>query len=472
MTRAVRLLAVACFALQAANQDPWLRITSANFELFTTAGERSGRDLIKHFEQVRSFFIQAFGARLALGKPARIIAFRSEKEYRPYRPNEFATAFYQPGAEHDFIVMQSGSGDHYDVAVHEFTHLLIHQSSQPVPVWLNEGMAELYSNLAPAGSKIVVGKLIAGRVQTLLREKWIDLRVLVAVDHTSPLYRERPQAGMFYAESWALVHMLNLDTAYRPQFRAMVEALKDGDTAAAFERAYGKPIERVQEDLRAYLTGNTINAAVFDIQLPKAVDSPRIEPGAGLSARLALAELLANYRGKLEQARAAYEQLARDYPKRWEVEEGWAQYSWRQRKNDDALRHFARAAELGCRHAGMFIDYARILEYSQRDQNANQDAVAALQTAIRLDPTLEEAHFELGLAYVRVTRYADAMGELQQVKKVNPAQASRYFYNLAYASYRMGDAAKARAFLEKGRPYATNPEEAAQLDRLQHALDR
>ena len=49
MTRAVRLLAVACFALQAANQDPWLRITSANFELFTTAGERSGRDLIKHF---------------------------------------------------------------------------------------------------------------------------------------------------------------------------------------------------------------------------------------------------------------------------------------------------------------------------------------------------------------------------------------------------------------------------------------
>src|SRR5471030_132988 len=274
MTRAVRLLAVACFALQAANQDPWLRITSANFELFTTAGERSGRDLIKHFEQVRSFFIQAFGARLALGKPARIIAFRSEKEYRPHRPNEFATAFYQPGAEHDFIVMQSGSGDHYDVAVHEFTHLLIHQSSQPVPVWLNDGMAELYSNLAPAGSKIVVGKLIAGRVQTLLRENWIDLRVLVAVDHTSPLYRERPQAGMFYAESWALVHMLNLDTAYRPQFRAMVEALKDGDTAAAFERAYGKPIERVQEDLRAYLTGNTINAAVFDIQLPKAGFAP------------------------------------------------------------------------------------------------------------------------------------------------------------------------------------------------------
>jgi hypothetical protein len=64
------------------------------------------------------------------------------------------------------------------------------------------------------------------------------------------------------------------------------------------------------------------------------------------------------------------------------------------------------------------------------------------------------------------------MVELLLVKKVKPAQASRYFYNLAYASYRLGDAAKARAFLEKGRPYATNPEEAAQLNRLQEALDR
>jgi hypothetical protein len=145
----MRLLAAAfCCgaALRAANQDPWVLLKSANFELFTTAGERSGRDLIKHFEQVRSFFTQAFGAHLVLGKPARIIAFRSEKEYRPYRPNEFATAFYQPGAEHDFIVMQSGSSDHYDVAVHEFTHLMIHQSGQLVPVWLNEGMGELYSN--------------------------------------------------------------------------------------------------------------------------------------------------------------------------------------------------------------------------------------------------------------------------------------------------------------------------------------
>src|SRR5689334_152873 len=119
MLRATRWSALACLlllaGLSAAAPDPWLKITSANFELYTTAPERAGRDLVRHFEQLRSFFTQAFGARLSAGRPARIIAFRNEKEYQPYRPSEFAAAFYQPGAAHDFIVMSSASSDHYPV---------------------------------------------------------------------------------------------------------------------------------------------------------------------------------------------------------------------------------------------------------------------------------------------------------------------------------------------------------------------
>jgi hypothetical protein len=168
MTRAALLLAFA-FPISAAPPDPWIRLTSPNFELFTTAGERNGRDLIRYLEQVRGFFTQAFGSRLPGAKPARIIAFRSEKEYRPYRPSQSATAFYQSGAEHDFIVMESAAREYYDVAIHEFTHLMIHQSPQAVPVWLNEGTAELYSNLQPTGSKIVVGNGRYGPGRTVIQ---------------------------------------------------------------------------------------------------------------------------------------------------------------------------------------------------------------------------------------------------------------------------------------------------------------
>src|SRR5882724_6401879 len=142
----------------AADKDPWVRIGSANFELFTTAGDRAGRDLVKHFEQVHSFFVERFKMTSDATRKARVILFRSEKEYEPYRPNEFATAFYHPGEYHDFIVMNNSINESRPVAVHELTHLMVHQIGLDLPPWLNEGLAELYSNLEPAGSKIRVGR--------------------------------------------------------------------------------------------------------------------------------------------------------------------------------------------------------------------------------------------------------------------------------------------------------------------------
>ena len=474
MTRTARL-GIACLALPAlalAAADPWLRITSSNFELFTTAGERTGRDLIRHFEQVRSFFLQAFGKRLRNSRPARLIVFRSAREYAAYRPNEFAAAFYQPGDRHDFIVMSSGSKDHYPVAVHEFTHLMVHQSGANLPAWLNEGLAELYSNLEPAGAKILVGKVPPGRAQTLLNSQWIDLHTLLAVEHNSPYYNEKSRAGMFYSESWALVHMLNLNLAYRPRLSALVAALNEGDAEQAFVTAYGKRIDNVQEDLRGYLKGNTINAAVFDIQLPKAVDAPEIETGASFPARLALAELLANYRGKLDQARAAYQELAKDYPGKWEVEDGWARLNWRERKLEDAARHFARAAELGCTDPQVFLEHARILGYTGKAA----EAVAVLKRVTDLSPAplngMDEFHFELGTLLVRTNSYGEALTELRAVQKVAPDARYRYFYNMAYAEYRLGQIAAAREHIAKAREYARKPEEKVSVDRLEQALER
>src|SRR5271165_2051294 len=239
MIRAARRLALtssllAAAALAAAPADPWLRIQSTNFELFTTAGERAGRDLVRHFEQVRAFFLQVFGAKSTNGKPVRIIAFHSEKEFQPYRPNEAATAFFHDGGEHDYIVMQGAASEHYGVATHEYTHLLVGQAAGVIPVWLNEGLAELYSTLEQEGPKIVVGKAPPGRLQALRENRWVDLNVLLATGRDSPLYNEKSRAGMFYAGSWALVHMLNLDPQYRPQLSAMLDALKSSQSAQAF----------------------------------------------------------------------------------------------------------------------------------------------------------------------------------------------------------------------------------------------
>ena len=59
MLRAPLALVLLALPAAAAVKDPWLRLTSAHFEIFTDAGERAGRDVAKHFEQVHGFFLQA-----------------------------------------------------------------------------------------------------------------------------------------------------------------------------------------------------------------------------------------------------------------------------------------------------------------------------------------------------------------------------------------------------------------------------
>lgn len=471
MIRAAGRLAVTwsvlpLLAFAAAPADPWVRIQSANFELFTTAGERAGRDLARHFEQVRGFFLEVFKAQSTDGKPVRIVAFHNEKEFQPYRPSEAAAAFFHSGADHDYIVISGTAIEYYQVATHEYTHLLLGQTGGAIPLWLNEGLAELYSTIDQAGGRILVGKAPPGRAETLRNDRWIDLDALLSVTHESPLYNRKAHAGMFYAESWALVHMLSLDPAYRPHLSAMLDALKTAGSAEAFDRVYGKPLAQVERDLRAYVNAQTLRGLAFRVALAPAVESPAIEPHSSLLARLALAELLSDYPGKTGEASAAYLQVARDFPQRREVEAALGRFEWRERRNQEALSHFAHAIELGADDPRMFVAYGRTLGVANR----SQEAAAALRTAIKLEPSLKEAHYDLGLLLVRTGEWRDALAELRLAGPVNPQQAPRYFYSIAYSEYRLGETIAARNHLEQVRPYTKIPSEVAALDRLSQAL--
>jgi len=120
----MRSLAAACiYALltfPASASDPrWIRIQSPNFELYSTASERSARETLEEFEQVRAFFLNTLPTKDQKPLSVRIVTFNSVKEYEPYRFNEFATAYYYPGAERDTIVMSHGGSENFPTAIHE-----------------------------------------------------------------------------------------------------------------------------------------------------------------------------------------------------------------------------------------------------------------------------------------------------------------------------------------------------------------
>ncbi len=456
MRRILPALLLTLASAQSLPAEQWLRVTSTNFELFTTAGEKKGREAILYFEQVRSLFSKLAKSGSGPATPVRIIAFNSEKEYKPYRFNESADAYYQGSRERDYIVMKNIAQENYPVAIHEYAHLIVRHSGLPLPAWLNEGLAEVYSTLKPYGKQVQYGSILPGRFRELQTGKWLDLETLLAVDHESPFYNEKEKAGVFYAESWALTHMLYLSDDYWRKFNEFLALVKaDTSQGATFQKVYGKSMGEVKRDLEQYLRGTRFNAAIANVNLEKADESPDVRAVTRLESGLALADLLAVTR-KREDAKAAYETLARENPRDSEIEIAWARLAWMNRDDDEMKRHFAKAIELGTTNGKVYFDYAMML----REGGAQEPEISALlRKAAELKPDLVEAHYMLGFYASNAGRFGEAVVHLQQVKKLEKGQAYPYFRTLAYAYYRLGRPEEAKKYAESAVKVATEPKD-------------
>lgn len=448
--------------------EQWIKLETPHFELYTTAGEKKGREAILYFEQVRSFFLQASPAKHAPEFPVRIVAFRTQSQYKPYRMNESAVAYYTPGPDRDYIVMQDIAGDHYPAAIHEYTHLIVKHTGLKLPVWLNEGWADLYSSLAPKGSKAEVGVLLPGRVQPLLTTKWLPLEVLAAVDHNSPMYNERDKAGIFYAESWLLVHMLYLSSDYRENFPKFVLALANGqDTAQSFQSVYGKGLKEVTNDLNRYIKSDRFFAVLFDVKLEKSAENPQVSDVSAVDSELLLADLLSMVH-KPDEGRRMYQQLAKDNPGNPRVQESLGYLDWHIGDAVSARRYFAQAFSLGTRNAQMCFDYAML---ELRSAGGADSAIPILRKAVELKPDYIAARVQLGLLLANQKSYAEALEQLHQIPKVDPDLAPAYFLALAYSDFNTGHKDEARKNAESARKWARTSNEADQADTLLRYFD-
>ena len=201
---AVVLLAAVVSPLPAATE--WLKITSSSFEMYTTAGEKEARRTLEYFEQVRDFFMRVKSQQVTTRLPVTIVVFKNQKEYKPYSPRDTAAAFFIGDEQRDYIVMGGAGEEHYPTAVHEYMHLLILHSGLKLPVWLNEGMAEVYSTMKPDANQVLVGSVPQGRSHAL-GEKWFPLDGLLRATHDSPEFNEeRPHGCVLFAELAADTH--------------------------------------------------------------------------------------------------------------------------------------------------------------------------------------------------------------------------------------------------------------------------
>jgi hypothetical protein len=446
-------------------ETKWIHMESANFQVYSGAGERDTRDTLRYFERVRDFFLQANNHAPEKPVPVYVVIFGSEKEYAPYRINQFATAYYRSGADRDYIVMSRPGEATAQIATHEYVHLLARHAGHHYPPWLGEGLAELYSTFQSLGDKVIVGALIPGRLQALNTEKWVPLATILAADQNSPYYNEKDKAGSLYNEGWALVHMLQLTPEYGTKVLTAFSAIVSGTASVtALEQTYGKPLSAIEKDLQAYIRGNQFRALQYPVKLDQVKDTFPASPASMFDVKLALLNL-GDRPGADQETQKKLEDLRQEDPKRPEPWAGLAYLAWRQQKMPEAVEDFAQAYALGNHSSKLLWDYGRLAENGHAE-----DAIKVLTELLVVEPENIDARIELAGGHMNARRPVQALLALQPVTKVTPEQAPRFFYIMGFAQMQTGDLDGARVTAKKLAEYARTPQERAQAEQLQGYL--
>lgn len=277
-TRIIRLFILCLFttvslcpaarAVSNASGEGWTRVRSKHFLVLGQAGEGEARRVATGLEQYHAAFarllpVEHFDSPV----PTTIIVFRDDREYAPFKPlyrgqtASGVAGYFQPGDEVNYITLAAdGEGARRgpsSTLLHEYTHLLINNYFRLAPLWLAEGLAEYYSTarLSDDKKRLTLGRPVKQREQALSVQPLLPLAELFAVNNESPHYFEQAKRGLFYAQSWALVHYLlnGGGGARRGQLARFLALLSDGTPdREAFRLAFATDLEGMAAELSSY----------------------------------------------------------------------------------------------------------------------------------------------------------------------------------------------------------------------------
>jgi hypothetical protein len=420
----------------------WSYASSPHFEVFTSGNEQHARDAIADFESVHAFFEKALDLPSASAPRTRLVVFSSPKEFDPYKPNAVAHAFYLNAPGGDYIVMQSLDADAFPVVVHEYAHLMIRRTGADYPLWLNEGFAEFYSTMAPEGRKMRLGLAPLQRVQLLATTvRLIPLERLLAIDDRAPEYNDPVQAPLFYAECWAMTHMLISHESYRARSAAFFSEVSHGTPAtAALSAVYGRPMAAINEDLGNYARRGTYASSLADS--PDSAHNLRITAGPvdDMDVAITLAAIIGWQHDREEQGRVALAALDARGSGSLRLAEARGLLEMYMKNEDAATPYLAKAVSLGSVNATVLRAYAGLIGTSDPERQE-----ALLGKAVSISPDDIDVRIDLARVLVDRDRGAEAMKTVAGITRIPRDRTFAFYEVLTLACVSAGEIDDARA---------------------------
>lgn len=415
----------------------WLQVRSGHITVVTNSGEKRARRIAGELERMRAILLEAYPQLQSEGEaPVIVLAIKDKKVFRSLEPEAYLSkhamrlhGLFVGGAEKKYILMRldAEAGNPYAVAYHEYTHVLLSQADDSMPLWLNEGLAEFYGNTEIHDSNVLLGEPDQRHFMRLREQTPLPLASLFTVDEESPYYIEEKKASVFYAEAWALTHYLMLKdyqekTRKVGEYSELVDEKVDPVTAAV--RVFGD-LKKLQRALDAYIDQRSFNH--FETKMPVRIDESEfaVERIGPVQAKAVEADFLA-CDGRAEQARALLQEVWQQDPR-------------------NASAHETLA----------------VLDAAAQEQREHQ-----LLEDVRLNPSLAAAFDRLATFYWKGDKNLEEASALESKAVSLDGANIEYRITLARILLRVGRPQSAARVLEDATKAAGTPEESEAMGEL------
>jgi tetratricopeptide (TPR) repeat protein len=482
------LLAVLLTTWPAAARDksePWLQVSTPHFVVVTNGNEKQGRHVADQFERMRSVFHTAFPkAQLDLGSPIVVIAVKEDKDFRALEPEAYLAkgslklgGLFLRAPDKNYVLMRlEAEGEHpYSIIYHEYTHLIMTKAVEFLPLWLNEGLAEFYQNTEIREKETILGEPSRDDIIWLRQNRLLPLQTLLTVDATSPYYHEENKGSIFYAESWALTHYLQIDD-FQHNRQRVGDYLKlmsqHVDSVTAATQAFGD-LKQLQDQLERYIR----QAAFTDLKLKATTEVDdsafKIQPLPTTQADAVRADFLA-YNERTADAQALLDAVLKEDPNNVSAHETKGFLAFRQHNLDEAKKWYAQAVELDSKSYLAHYYFAAISMNDSHDAGGqDQDQIEkSLRAAIALNPSFAPAFDRLAI-YLAMQHKNLEEARMMALNAISLEPGTiGYRINIANIFMEMEKPQNAIGVLQAAEKIATTPQDSVLVENaLMHARE-
>lgn len=495
---ALALLATTTYASARDKTESWVQIQSPHFLVATNGTEKQGRRTADQFERMRSVFHAAF-PKLDMdpGAPIIVLAIKDEKDFKALEPQEYLAkgslklgGLFLRGPDKNYVLMRlDAEGDHpYAIVYHEYTHLLISKSAEWMPLWMNEGLAEFYENTDIQQKDALLGKPSFENIQWLRQNRILPIATLFTVDHNSPYYHEEKKGSIFYAESWALTHYLQMtDFSQKTHLLSDYGTLlaQKVDSLEAATRVFGD-LKQLQSSLEKYIQQPSFKY----LQLPTTTEVDdsafKVQPLTPNQADTMRADFLA-YNRRTADAEALLDRLLQEDSKNVSALETKGFLSLQRGQMDVAQKFYEQAVQLDSQSYLAHYYFASIAMASKNDSDRYR-AESSLRESIKLNPKFAPAFDRLAVLLGMQRKNLDEARMMGLMAVTLDPSNIGYRINVANVLMAMDKSDTALQVLRAASKVAKTPEEnqmvadatthaqeyadaQAQISEQQHALD-